>query len=135
MAACDSLIVTGLPVCHDPVSGCWRWTGPKDRNGYPVTAAHFGKAAHRVVYEQLRGPVPEGLDLDHLCKRRDCVRPAHLEPVTRADNNLRRGRRGSVRRLRQQHCKAGHTLFETGRRTPEGGLICIACADPREKPP
>lgn len=59
---------------------CWEWTG-KAASGY---------GAHRRVYEWLRGPVPEGLELDHLCRNKLCVRPDHLEPVTRAENMRRR---------------------------------------------
>lgn len=69
---------------------CWLWTAATEK-GYGLYR-HDGRLskAHRVVYELLVGPVPTGLDLDHLCRVRNCVNPAHLEPVTRAVN-LRRG--------------------------------------------
>jgi hypothetical protein len=71
--------------------GCWLWTASTDPKGY----AQFdfrtrNTRGHRFVYEALVGRIPEGLDLDHLCRVRRCVNPAHLEPVTRAEN-LRRG--------------------------------------------
>lgn len=69
------------------IDGCWEWTGPKTAGGYGLFAQ---TSAHRAVYERLRGPIPEGLDLDHLCRNRGCVNPAHMEPVTRSEN-LRRG--------------------------------------------
>lgn len=71
--------------------GCWIWKGYLQPNGYGK--AFDGKKvrmAHVVVWEAANGPVPDGLDLDHLCRNRACVRPDHLEPVTRAVN-LRRG--------------------------------------------
>jgi hypothetical protein len=89
--------------------GCWLWTGATMRNGYAVIQRGRGlgtTAAHRVAYEALVGPIPAGLELDHLCRVRHCVNPAHLEPVSRSENN-RRGARG-VRRL---VCPEGHWLL------------------------
>lgn len=74
--------------------GCWEWTASRTLDGYgqihigPDRQMGYG---HRVVYEMLVGPIPEGLQLDHLCRNRGCTRPDHLEPVTQAEN-LRRGR-------------------------------------------
>jgi hypothetical protein len=59
---------------------CWIWLGGINTSGY---------GQHVTVYERYVGPVPEGLELDHLCKNRLCVNPDHLEPVTRSEN-LRR---------------------------------------------
>lgn len=91
---------------------CWLWTAYVMPTGY----GRFGRQlAHRFAYEHLVGPIPEGLDLDHLCRVRHCVNPAHLEPVTRAEN-LRRGikpRREKnpwcARWQREKtHCPRGH---------------------------
>lgn len=87
-----------------PVEGCWIWRGSVGTNGYPRIKAPAGMrptvlAAHRVGYEILVGPIPDGLELDHLCKTPLCVNPAHLEPVTRSEN---------ARRLRT------NTVIETG---------------------
>lgn len=82
---------------------CWRWTGSLIR-GY----GHIGireddgkwhlRRAHRVAYELLVGPIPEGLTIDHLCNVKHCVNPAHLEPVTTQENTRRRDvRMGRVR--------------------------------------
>lgn len=76
----------------DPVSGCWEWTRARmKKTGYGVTAE--GKRtflAHRVSYEQARGPIPAGMQLDHLCRNRGCINPEHLEVVSQVEN-LRRG--------------------------------------------
>jgi len=72
-------------------SGCWLWSGARNRAGYGVIGINLAsKLAHRISYEAFVGPVPEGLELDHLCKTKACVNPAHLEPVTRAEN-VKRG--------------------------------------------
>lgn len=80
----------------EPNTGCWLWTASADENGYGFL--HVGSKrdgtnrmarAHRVAFELYRGPVPEGMVLDHLCRIRCCVNPAHLEPVTFGTNILR----------------------------------------------
>lgn len=77
---------------RDPVTGCWDWTAAVDpATGYGKVHIAPGATAnaHRAGYELLVGAVPDGLDLDHLCRNRRCVNPAHLEPVTRQENLLR----------------------------------------------
>lgn len=70
--------------------GCWRF-GNVDHKGYGLVhfEAHL-RLAHRVAYELFVGPIPAGLDIDHLCTVRACCNPAHLEPVTRKENIRRR---------------------------------------------
>jgi hypothetical protein len=76
---------------------CWVYE-QVDRLGYGrVKAGGKNLLAHRVVYEALVGPVPDGLELDHLCAVRNCVNPGHLEPVTRAENNRRAAERRRAR--------------------------------------
>ena len=70
--------------------GCWIWTGRLNRNGYGRAYwCGLEPVAHRLVYELLIGAIPPGLVLDHLCRRRECVNPQHLEPVTIRVNTLR----------------------------------------------
>lgn len=79
---------------------CWPWLATLDRYGYGTF--HDGRrltGAHRMAYELLRGPIPDGLELDHLCRTRGCVNPAHLEAVTHRENMGRsRGLHGRASR-------------------------------------
>jgi hypothetical protein len=82
-------------VSPEPMSGCWLWIGSCLPNGYShmgiqVDGVKKTVYGHRLAYELLKGRIPEGLDLDHLCRVRCCVNPDHLEPVTRKVN-LNRG--------------------------------------------
>lgn len=75
----------------DPETGCWLWTGALVRGygrvGIPATRRTM--PAHRYYWERVNGPVPDGLEMDHLCRVRACVNPDHLEPVTRSENMRR----------------------------------------------
>ena len=94
---------------------CVVWPGQIDRYGYGrITPSRPGatRKAHRVVYERLIGHIPTGMQIDHLCRNRACVNPAHLEPVTHHENALRgAAARSGVNPL--THCPNGHL------RTPE----------------
>ncbi len=109
--------------------GCWQWIGAKHSEGYGVIRADGRPAyAHRVAYELLVGPIPEGLDIDHLCRNRLCVNPTHLEPVTRRENLLR-GDTITADQTRRTHCPQGHpyegdNLFHD----KKGRRYCRACA-------
>jgi hypothetical protein len=69
-------------------TSCWEWAGALWRNGYGKTSrsVHGTRLAHRAYFAEHRGPIPDGMDLDHLCRNRLCVNPDHLEPVSRAVN-------------------------------------------------
>lgn len=115
--------------------GCWLWQGALNWAGYGwVGFRGKRKAVHRVAYEISVGPIPTGLDIDHVrdrgCRFRNCVNPAHLEPVTRSIN-LRRGRGGEVIRARAKiitHCPRGHAYREHAYITKSGSRQCKICA-------
>lgn len=101
---------------------CWQWTGFRNRRGY----GHIGRGtttllAHRVAYELVVGPIPEGLTLDHLCCNTSCCNPAHLDPCTRSENV----RRASERRT---HCKRGHEFTPENTYVKKTGRACRQCA-------
>jgi hypothetical protein len=112
-------------------TGCWLWTGPLVSNGYARHSAQNQQVlAHRFAYELLVGPIPEGLQLDHVwargCRHLHCVNPAHLEPVTGAENVRR------AERTRRTHCPQGHLYDETNtywRKDRPGNRQCRACAN------
>lgn len=72
---------------------CWEWQMARNSSGYGsyMVETRTAMLAHRYAYEQMVGPIPEGLEIDHLCRNRGCVRPDHLEPVTHSEN-MRRAR-------------------------------------------
>ncbi len=87
--------------------GCWEWTAYKSPEGYGRSRLGKKRLAHRIAYELLVGPVPEGLQLDHLCRNRSCVNPAHLEPVTSRENTAR-GITLAAAQSALTHCVRGH---------------------------
>lgn len=117
----------------EPNTGCWLWiAGTTGRTDYARIRHNKSKAlAHRVSYMVLRGPVPEGLKLDHLCRTTLCVNPLHLEAVTQQEN-VRRGISPPARAAAKTHCKRGHELSGDNLRIFErkpGRFMrtCLAC--------
>ena len=112
---------------------CWPWTGCRDAYGYGVFAINQrNQRAHRVAYELMVGPIPKGLVVDHICGRRGCVNPAHLDTVTRAENTLR-GDGGKIWRERT-HCQNGHLFTEKNTTyRHSGSRVCRLCAKDRNR--
>ncbi|KOG21765.1 hypothetical protein ADK36_12325 [Streptomyces viridochromogenes] len=113
----------------DTSGDCWLWTAKPNGEGYAnvrIDGVHY--RAHRLAYELLVGPIPDGLVLDHLCRVRHCLNPAHLEPVTIAEN-IRRGRAVlPPYSSRKTHCPQGHVYDEVNTYvTPQGKRDCRTC--------
>lgn len=122
----------------NPATGCWEWSGSKTRQGYAAAIRRDGRAVspHRAAWELWNGPIPDGLEIDHLCHTNDascpggpscphrcCCNPAHLEPVVHVIN-VRRGNAGSYQIAKAAtitHCPKGHPYDEENTRlSPDG---------------
>ena len=94
-------------------SGCWIWKGSLTYGGYAhLTWNGTLWVGHRLIYEIFKGPIPPGLELDHLCRVRRCVNPDHVEPVTHKVNVLR-GLGVTAEAAQATHCPSGHSYDET----------------------
>lgn len=109
--------------------GCWNWTGSRGDgygrfgdNAAKVRNGYSSVLAYRIAWEDENGPVPDGLELDHTCNNRACVRPSHLEPVTHEENCRRATERRTV-------CRNGHSYTELNRVTQydKKGDRCLEC--------
>jgi hypothetical protein len=118
----------------DKSGDCWQWTAALNSAGYGKFSVGSKQQllAHRYAYELMVGPIPEGLELDHLCRVRRCVNPAHLEPVTTRENVMR----GYARKT---HCVHGHEYTPENTRLvhranrPGPFRLCLACRRQRDR--
>jgi hypothetical protein len=107
---------------------CWVWPGTRDANGYgKIWLDNQQLLAHRYIWRLIRGEIPRGLTIDHLCRVHGCVNPQHLELVTQGENTLR-GMSPSAINKRKTHCLRGHpydaanTYYQ-----PDGNRRCRTC--------
>lgn len=117
----------GLDGCYEvDAAGCWNWTQCRNTDGYGVVGRNRRRyPAHRYAWTLLRGPIPDGMELDHLCRNRGCVNPDHLEPVTHTENILR-GDSPQAINSRKTHCIRGHEFTEANTYTYKG-RHCRTC--------
>jgi hypothetical protein len=117
-----------IPEYRPDLGPCWVWTAALMHFGHGNFANNRGERAtvlaHKLAYEDQHGPVPAGLQLDHLCRVPACVNPAHLEPVTSRENTLR-GVGPSAINATKERCPQGH---EYDYRYPDGRRACKTCA-------
>lgn len=119
-----------------PKGDCWIWQAQVPPDGYGRIHVN-GKPtlAHRASYEAFVGPIPDGLHIDHLCFTKRCVNPAHLEPVTQAENNRRSWVAGRITiekaqaahvamKYKRTHCRRGHPWII-------GQPTCVVCRNER----
>ena len=119
----------------EKTEGCWLWTGYRNSDGYGAIDTKYNHEygvtrvrAHRAAWLLLRGEIPNGMQLDHLCRVRHCVNPDHLEIVTPRENVLR-GFGPTAQQARQTHCKRGHELTtENLYKTRRGYRVCRMCS-------
>lgn len=112
----------------DKTGECWTWLGAMNHNGY---GRHMFRGrrimAHRAAYILTVGEIPDGLQLDHLCRVRNCVNPAHLEPVTQHENILRSDAPTAIN-ARRESCTHGHEFTADNTYvTPDGRRQCRTC--------
>lgn len=113
--------------------GCWEWQGALSAGYGSYRRQTETRLAHRRAYEDLVGPIPEDLQLDHLCRNPRCVNPSHLEPVTSRENTVRGTNPNMVRHLAAT-CPKGHNKAEHRYVSPKGVGYCRICrADYRRR--
>lgn len=111
-------------------NGCWLWNLSLNHHGYAQGKPPGGKyrSIHRFAYETAHGPIPEGLQLDHLCRVRHCVNPDHLEPVTSHENSHRSSITIASRNAAKTHCKQGHEFTDVNTYiAASGSRVCRTC--------
>lgn len=117
-----------LKNCNKVDSGCWLWTGYIAKSGYgQITIHRKSWKVHRLSYSVFKSPLIPGFEIDHLCKVRHCVNPAHLEQVTKKENILR-SESWSAKNKRKTHCRNGHEYTpDNTLNLKDGARRCKAC--------
>lgn len=121
-----------VPEGYPSPGNCWLWTGRPNRDGYghiQNSPKPEGRTllVHRLSYQLQRGPIVDGLQIDHLCRNHACVNPLHLEVVT-ARTNILRGNNPTAINARKTECPRGHPLSGDNLYiTPTGGRSCRLC--------
>ena len=114
-------------------NGCWTWTAARDPANYGrVNWQRRAQFSHRLVWTLLRGPIADGLVIDHLCRTRKCVNPAHLEAVTQRENIIR----GELGKEREKSLRCGHGHEFTPENTSydkRGRRNCRTCKNTRAR--
>jgi hypothetical protein len=106
---------------------CWEWTGKRDPDGY----GRFFVSVHRLAYQWLVGPIPDGLQIDHLCRNPSCVNPEHLEPVTPSEN-VRRSSSPAAINANKTECIHGHPFDDANTIIEANGTRhCRSCGRAR----
>lgn len=113
---------------------CWEWTGTLINGDYGQFWDGNKKIyAHRWSYEYFIGPIPNDMQLDHLCRNRCCVNPEHLEPVTARENTMR-GNTITAHHAFKTHCERGHEYtIENTYNIKTGGRMCRECKRIKER--
>lgn len=117
---------------RDPVTDCLVWNGATTSGGYGnVRYGGRMRNAHIVAYLLMRGEIPAGKQIDHLCRNRKCIEPRHLEAVTQIEN-IFRGASNQAKNHRKTHCVHGHPFDEANTyRAKNGWRVCRTCARDR----
>src|SRR5437667_2172999 len=131
MASMTGVTALDRKIEPEPTSGCWIWVGARHTEGYGTSwspmrdGRRHQRYVHRLVYELLVGPIPEGMTIDHLCRVRACVNPAHMEAVP-LGVNVMRGESLGAQAARRTECAAGHPYPADVHRR-RGARECRAC--------
>lgn len=108
----------------EPNTGCYLWLGTMDYKGYGrIKIDGRFRSAHRTAYEMVRGPIPDGLTIDHLCRMPSCINPDHMETVSMRENILR----AYAAKWGTTHCRKGHPKIPENRVAKGGGFVCLIC--------